>query len=47
MTSSSVLPVSLRALDAPGQPTPSPELDERYRGFERELLVPLWTRSAT
>jgi gentisate 1,2-dioxygenase len=26
-----------------GQPTPSPELDELYRGFERQLLVPLWT----
>jgi gentisate 1,2-dioxygenase len=35
--------VTLRALDAPGQPTPSPELDELYREFERELLVPLWT----
>jgi len=40
MTSS---PVTLRAPDAPGQPTPSPELDQLYRGFERELLVPLWT----
>ncbi|HWN32262.1 MAG TPA: cupin domain-containing protein [Pseudonocardia sp.] len=40
MTSS---PVTLRAPDAPGQPKPSPELDQLYRGFERELLVPLWT----
>ncbi|MDT7563878.1 MAG: gentisate 1,2-dioxygenase [Pseudonocardiales bacterium] len=40
MTSS---PVTLRAPDAPGQPVPSPELDQLYRGFERELLVPLWT----
>jgi gentisate 1,2-dioxygenase len=36
-------PVHLQALDAPGQPTPSPELEELYRGFEKELLVPLWT----
>jgi gentisate 1,2-dioxygenase len=36
-------PVSLTAVEAPGQPTPSPELEELYRGFERELLVPLWT----
>ncbi|WP_408004781.1 cupin domain-containing protein [Pseudonocardia lacus] len=33
----------LRAVDAPGQPTPSPELERLYRGFESELLVPLWT----
>jgi gentisate 1,2-dioxygenase len=25
------------------QPDPSPELDELYRDFEKELLVPLWT----
>ena len=36
-------PVRLKATAAPGQPEPSPELDELYRGFERELLVPLWT----
>jgi gentisate 1,2-dioxygenase len=36
-------PVSLTAPDAPDQPTPSPELLELYRGFEKELLVPLWT----
>jgi len=36
-------PVQPRAADEPGQPTPSPELDELYRGFEKELLVPLWT----
>ena len=36
-------PVTLRAVDAPGQPTPSPELEELYRGFEAALLVPLWT----
>jgi gentisate 1,2-dioxygenase len=38
-----VSPVTLRAVDAPGQPTPSPQLEELYRGFESELLVPLWT----
>jgi gentisate 1,2-dioxygenase len=36
-------PVHLRAVEAPGLPTPSPELEELYRGFEKELLVPLWT----
>jgi gentisate 1,2-dioxygenase len=36
-------PVQLQATDAPGQPTPTPELDELYRGFAKELLVPLWT----
>jgi gentisate 1,2-dioxygenase len=36
-------PVRLEAADAPDQPDPSPELDELYRGFEEQLLVPLWT----
>jgi gentisate 1,2-dioxygenase len=36
-------PVRLSAVAADGQPAPSPALDELYRGFERELLVPLWT----
>lgn len=36
-------PVRLRAVDAPGQPDVTPELEELYRGFEAELLVPLWT----
>jgi gentisate 1,2-dioxygenase len=36
-------PVRLKAVAAPGQPDPSPELEQLYRGFERELLVPLWT----
>ena len=35
-------PVHLEAIDSPDQPTPSPELEELYRGFEKELLVPLW-----
>jgi len=38
-----VSPVQLRAADGPGQPPVTPALEELYRGFERELLVPLWT----
>jgi gentisate 1,2-dioxygenase len=29
---------------APNQPVVTPELQELYRGFEHELLVPLWTQ---
>lgn len=36
-------PVRLHAVDAPGQPDVTPALEELYRGFESELLVPLWT----
>ncbi|MGZ4506694.1 MAG: cupin domain-containing protein [Blastococcus sp.] len=36
-------PVTLTATDGPGQPPRTPELEELYRGFEKELLVPLWT----
>jgi gentisate 1,2-dioxygenase len=36
-------PVTLHAGDGPGQPDPTPELHALYRGFEQELLVPLWT----
>ena len=36
-------PVRLQAVAAPGQPEPTAALEELYRGFERELLVPLWT----
>ena len=36
-------PVSITAGDGPGQPDRTPELEELYRGFEKELLVPLWT----
>jgi gentisate 1,2-dioxygenase len=36
-------PVRLRAVAGPGQPDPTPELEQLYRGFEQELLVPLWT----
>lgn len=36
-------PVRLAMQAGPGQPDPSPELGALYRGFEEELLVPLWT----
>lgn len=34
-------PVHLKAVAGPSQPDPSPALEQLYRGFERELLVPL------
>lgn len=36
-------PVRLKMLSGAGQPEPSPALERLYRGFEQELLVPLWT----
>jgi gentisate 1,2-dioxygenase len=36
-------PVALAAGEMAGQPEPTLELRELYRGFEQELLVPLWT----
>lgn len=36
-------PVKLKAVAGPGQPEPTPALEALYRGFEQELLVPLWT----
>ncbi|MGC9670729.1 cupin domain-containing protein [Planosporangium sp. 12N6] len=36
-------PVRLSVEAAPDQPEPTPALEELYRGFESELLVPLWT----
>ncbi|MBB3178302.1 cupin domain-containing protein [Variovorax sp. Sphag1AA] len=36
-------PVRLKAVHGPGQPEPTEALERLYRGFERELLVPLWT----
>ncbi|WP_301484801.1 cupin domain-containing protein [Intrasporangium sp.] len=33
----------MKAVDAPDQPAVTPELEDLYRGFEKELLVPLWT----
>ncbi len=38
-----VSPVQLRAEDRPDQPPVTPELVELYEGFEKALLVPLWT----
>ncbi|NEV85869.1 cupin domain-containing protein [Streptomyces tendae] len=36
-------PVRLQAVSAAGQPDVTPALEQLYRGFEQELLVPLWT----
>ncbi len=36
-------PVHLKAVAAENQPTVTPALEELYRGFEKELLIPLWT----
>lgn len=36
-------PVRLQAVAAADQPDVTPALEELYRGFEQELLVPLWT----
>jgi gentisate 1,2-dioxygenase len=36
-------PVRLEAVDAPGQPAVNSDLRALYRGFEEQLLVPLWT----
>jgi gentisate 1,2-dioxygenase len=35
--------VRLRAVPAANQPNVTPALEELYRGFEQNLLVPLWT----
>ncbi|UBU10233.1 cupin domain-containing protein [Nonomuraea gerenzanensis] len=43
MTETANHPVRLAVVDAPDQPPPSPALEELYRGFEKELLIPLWT----
>src|SRR4051794_22446550 len=37
-------PVRLQAVAAADQPDVTPALEELYRGFEQELLVPLWTQ---
>ena len=42
-TSQTESPVQIVAEEAPDQPTPTAELRDLYRGFEKELLVPLWT----
>ncbi len=36
-------PVHLKAVAAENQPAVTPALEDLYRGFEKELLVPLWT----
>jgi gentisate 1,2-dioxygenase len=36
-------PVRLKAVAAANLPTVTPALEELYRGFEKELLIPLWT----
>ncbi len=36
-------PVRLHAVSSPDQPDVTPALEDLYRGFEQELLVPLWT----
>jgi gentisate 1,2-dioxygenase len=43
MTAAVPSPVSITAGDGPGQPERTPALEELYRRFEKELLVPLWT----
>lgn len=43
VASGATSPVRLQAVDGPGQPDVTPELEQLYRGFEQELLVPLWT----
>lgn len=40
---SAMSPVRLQATEAADQPTVTPALERLYRGFEEELLVPLWT----
>ena len=36
-------PVQIMTEESPDQPAPTAELSALYRGFEKELLVPLWT----
>lgn len=38
-----VSPVQLDPRGGPNQPPYSPELEDLYRGFEKEMLIPLWT----
>lgn len=35
-------PVKLPVIDGPTQPTPSSALADLYKGFEQEMLIPLW-----
>ncbi|UUW90372.1 cupin domain-containing protein [Pimelobacter simplex] len=41
--STAASPLHIAAVESPDQPVVSPALVELYRGFESELLVPLWT----
>jgi gentisate 1,2-dioxygenase len=43
LMSQTLSPVKLALEVAPGRPEPTPALEQLYRGFEQELLVPLWT----
>ena len=36
-------PVTVTAIEAADQPARTPALDALYRGFQAELLIPLWT----
>ena len=36
--------VRLEAVESADQPTVTPELKQLYQGFEKELLIPLWTK---
>jgi len=37
-------PVTFAQQPQGGQPVPSPEIDELYRGFDKQSLIPLWTQ---
>ncbi len=41
--STSESPIRITAGEGPGHPERTPELLELYRGFESEMLIPLWT----
>jgi gentisate 1,2-dioxygenase len=43
MSDVQINPVRVVATDGPHQPPRTPELEQLYRDFESELLVPLWT----
>jgi gentisate 1,2-dioxygenase len=43
MTTSTPNPVRIVATDGPRQPPRTPALEQLYRDFESELLIPLWT----
>jgi gentisate 1,2-dioxygenase len=43
VTATPLNPVRVIATDGPRQPARTPELEQLYRDFESELLIPLWT----